>query len=127
MGLSAILDIAPRVSKIYPKFEHLQRSMAAKDTLSIGIYIRTDDAETYKPMQARSTWSLRHRFRYFAPILCALQLEHRWAAGFSHVTWFVASNSLALRQDIVKEFDESKSGGRTVEIMTTKGHHTAKT
>ena len=130
--LNALFE--PRTG-IVPEFASIRAALQAKDTLSIGLYIRTGLAETnhrYAEADLRSEctvprsseWTWRERYEWSAPLLCAMQLEQRWAAGFQNVVWFIASDDAALRAQVQAEYDERATGGRTVLRTSGLGRHT---
>lgn len=85
---------------VVPGFSRLRAALTARGTLAIGLYLRTGEAETNHLHERPSCPAhelLGHRQRRSAALLCALQLEQRWAAGFSRVVWFVASDSVEVR------------------------------
>ena len=121
---------------VVPAYASIRDALNAEDTLSIGLYIRTGMAETnhrYAESALRSecaaestprslTW--RERYQMGASVLCALELERRWAAGFKRVVWFLASDDASLRAQIQANYDETSTGGRSVLHTATLGRHT---
>ena len=71
--------------------------------------------------------TIRRRFTYTSVILCALQLEQRWGAGYYNVVWFVSTDQKDLGTAITDKFDESSKNGSGRVVLTTKneGLHSA--
>ena len=139
--LSSIFRASPALGQ---GFNRTIETLRAKRTLSIALYIRTGATEDNHRKRRFSDGSteaaarvpgpgshhtIRRRFTYASVVLCALQLERRWAAGYDKVAWYVSTDQRDLAAAIVSEFDESAGGtnarGRTVLTSKNEGIHSA--
>ncbi len=147
-GPACIIGALLRPAQLGASFERTRAALADRDTLAIGIYIRTGDADSNHlkvrpeplknvvPCPPKMSFCRDRRtktpdnpmrtmrLRYARALLCALQLERRWAAGFKRVVWFVASDRQSVKDDIIAGYDEAAIGGRRVLTAATAGLHT---
>ena len=141
--LSSIFQTAPALGL---SFNRTIETLRAKRTLSISLYIRTGATEDNHRKRRfedgsaeaaavvpgpHSNHTIRRRFTYASVVLCALQLERRWAPGYDNVAWYVSSDQRDLAAAIASEFDESASvgganaRGRVVLTSKNEGIHSA--
>lgn len=136
--LNALFKPSPQLSTWLPNFNAVYDTLRSDRILSIAIYFRTYKSEKENHQASDSeletaslpnyhTWELNHRYGYAMTVLCALQLESRWAAGFDRVVWFVSGDHAPLLRYLANEFGESASleegSGRVVMTSGSHGRH----
>ena len=117
-----------RLNAVVPEYLDVRSSLVDKDTLSVGVYVRTLHSEvaglrqdTVEDRIAKDMMTNKERIAYLSTALCALSIEKKWRSPFKNVTWFVASDSPALRQRFYKDFS---TPDRRVAITKAQGLHT---